>query len=493
MRKILILLLALLTVFCLCSCGEEPSAPQETPVAPPETPVAPAQPDKTPEAAVPPSGDKLLELMLMSFSYDDSLWILDDENIWDYEDSGGADIWIPDPEDPDYDLVYLSIYACEEEALNFRSNLCYSGIDLEAYARGDWDPIVIGGLDFIVTDSSDDYIEYMSRVENAGMTVSVSINGQIDNDAVADVLESLKFTIPDTGNIEAPYPWEGEPIIVEPMETQVGDFTLYAQQLPFSASLTTWETFDHSICIAPDGTYISNDGTVSFYNFDGEIFHCLYELDFGSEYLYMDAADDGSIWLSDFMSPLINFKDGAISAAYEAPAQVAMHPGGSWGISWFYENTVNRLSFADGMAYQEDIVLPELSSVSYITVDGKGNIFVAGYSAEDNGHRVYVYDYDFNLKTVLSDEEDEGLGSVTFAAETDNGYLILDGNMRWIVIYDKQGNWLGACNDGDIFGTWYPWFCDAQQLDDGSIICIMTDDRPDGSATELVAFRLSGF
>ena len=41
--------------------------------------------------------------------------------------------------------------------------------------------------------------------------------------------------------------------------------------------------------------------------------------------------------------------------------------------------------------------------------------------------------------------------------------------------------------------TNYPWFCSATKLADGSILAVMTEDRADKSAMELVAFKLSGF
>ena len=44
-----------------------------------------------------------------------------------------------------------------------------------------------------------------------------------------------------------------------------------------------------------------------------------------------------------------------------------------------------------------------------------------------------------------------------------------------------------------LFGTSYPWFCGGVKLADGSILAIMTEDRADESAMELVAFKLSGF
>ena len=93
----------------------------------------------------------------------------------------------------------------------------------------------------------------------------------------------------------------------------------------------------------------------------------------------------------------------------------------------------------------------------------------------------------------LTDSDGGSLGSVTFIAETANGYLALDGNMREVVLWTKDGTYIGEVDDSDLFGTSYPWFCGGTKLADGSILVIMTEDRADESAMELVAFKLSGF
>ena len=106
---------------------------------------------------------------------------------------------------------------------------------------------------------------------------------------------------------------------------------------------------------------------------------------------------------------------------------------------------------------------------------------------------MFVYNFDGKLQNTLADEEGEGLGSITYVTATDNGFIGLDGNMREVILWDAKGKYVGAADDTDLFSTDYPWFCDATILEDGSILVIITDERADASATELVAFKLSGF
>ncbi len=85
------------------------------------------------------------------------------------------------------------------------------------------------------------------------------------------------------------------------------------------------------------------------------------------------------------------------------------------------------------------------------------------------------------------------LGSITGMAETENGFVAADGNMREIQFWAKDGTHVGAISTEDIFGVSYPWLEDMQLLDDGSLLIMLTQERDDGSANELMFFRLTGF
>ena len=85
------------------------------------------------------------------------------------------------------------------------------------------------------------------------------------------------------------------------------------------------------------------------------------------------------------------------------------------------------------------------------------------------------------------------LGYITGMAETENGFVAADGNMRKIQVWAKDGTHVGAISTDDIFGVSYPWLEDMQLLDDGSLLILLTQQREDGSANELMFFRLTGF
>ena len=65
--------------------------------------------------------------------------------------------------------------------------------------------------------------------------------------------------------------------------------------------------------------------------------------------------------------------------------------------------------------------------------------------------------------------------------------------MREVVLWTADGTWIGAVDDGDLFGTSYPWIAAADIADDGSILVVMSEERADRSADEVLVFKLSGF
>ena len=76
------------------------------------------------------------------------------------------------------------------------------------------------------------------------------------------------------------------------------------------------------------------------------------------------------------------------------------------------------------------------------------HIMVAGsMAAEDEGTKIIVYDYDGNQLLKLGGEDissPDKLGSITGMAETENGFVAADGNMREIQFWAKDGTHVGA-------------------------------------------------
>lgn len=491
MKRVIALLMVVVMLLCLAACNSGGKTPSTEPNG-----TTPGQTNS--QDATNPSTENLtgefVKTARWNLRYDPEVWIMEDEDaLYDSDYESSLSIIIPDPEEEDDALVHFSVRAMETEHYNFRSNLLDNGFDQYEYAVNNaYDTVNIGGLEFLVDDSDDDYIFYFMRVFSAGVDVEITISGDISHKAVADVLKALVFTIEDGDNVDAPWYWDGTPYAVEPGKETVGAFTLESVQIPFTDCIVTNETFDHNIAVVGNLVYVVNDGAVCIYNYDGSKLKLVLNMNLEDAYTIADASGK-NIWLSSFMENLLCFDGEKFTAAFEGTDYVSMCPSAPWGISWFSNSTILKLNFNGASVTAYEYTLAEVDVISHACVDHSGNIFVCGSSVSDDAHRVFVYDENMELQLVLEDEDGTGLGSAVFATQTDNGFLVLDGNMRDVVLYDADGTYIGSCDFTNLFGTDYPWPCDACVADDGSILVIMTDERADASADELIVFKLSGF
>lgn len=493
MKKWIVLLLAMAMVLSLAACGgdEKEPAPQKpaSSAASSSKPVTPA-PSSTPAPAAPVG--ELFETSRFSFTYDPDVWEYEEDDLDDSDYTSKITMTIPDPADPEEYLVWFNVYASEGELSSFRHDLATNDIDAYEYAvNNKYETVNIGGLDFLYTGSEDNML-YFTRDVASGVNVEVEVDGDISNEDVVALVESMKFTLEDVGNVDPPWPWDGEPYAVEPGEKEVGGFTLKSVQIPFAEAITTMDTFGHDLAVSGDTVYLVSSEKPMEFSFDGSTLTYVKDIDLGNTYKYVDASTDGTFWFSNTVRALVNWDGESAVASFDKGNVTTMHPSGSWGIEWGYSG-IKKITFADGAIAAEEIATPEVKSITRVCVDAAGNIFVCASDVNDGGHRVFIYGLDGTLKTTLTDENGERMGSVTFATSTGNGYLVLDGNMRYLYLYDNSGAYLGHCTFNELFGTDYPWPCDASVLDDGSILCLMTDERPDESSDEVIAFKLSGF
>ncbi|MBR4881811.1 MAG: hypothetical protein IKU19_07745 [Clostridia bacterium] len=486
MKKFLALLLTALMLISLVACGTKD----------PETPDSPGASD-TSDKQVETNGDGLTT-SLFSIDYDKDEWILIEDDVYDEEDYCFVNLQILDPEDPEYYLINVEITANVTDPYDFREDIVYYGFDQYDYAVNNaYDLVDMGGVDCLKYEGEswgDVIIKYLGRAEAEGTTVEILVNTDDANDSrIAELLDTLKFTLTDTGNVDGPWEWEGEAFSAEDASVAAGSFTVETKWLPINEYISTYETFDHAVAAVGNTVYILTDGVLRQYAFDGSALNFEKDIELPEDdYDIMEKTEDGTLWLCGSMNDLITLKDGAVSATYEDLDNVAVSPDGSWGISYFTSNECEKVTFSGGSASTTAMVFTELDMVSYVKVD-KDAIYVCGSAADESGHKVFIYNTDGVLQKTLCDAEGEGLGSITYFAKTANGYIGFDGNMRDVLLWDSNGAFIAELSDSDLFSTGYPWFCGSDMLSDGSIITVMTDEREDQSAEELVAFLVKGF
>lgn len=491
MKKLFALLLALAMLLCLTACGGDPQ--NNTDTTPPTT--LSQNPTDTPTNNTEPLTGTTLEADLWTLTYDPEVWTYDEDDFSTDESWSELFLYVPNGEDEPVFTVDLEVTI--DDAIDFRDEMVYLGFDEYEYAVNNaYELVNVGGVDCLAKE--DEYwgepiLIYLGRVENAGINVSIEIQGDYNDSRVAQLLAGLKIHAEDIGYVDVPWYWEGEPFSASGATAFAGTIQVSSQWLPFEDLVMTRETFDHAAAVIGDKVYVLTDGgVVKQYTFDGT--SLVFEADLGAneDWSYIQATEDGSLWIGGFMEELTVWKDGVQTAAYDGPDYVSMHPSGTWGISWFSGPDCEKLTFSGGAMTTAPLSFPEVSTISHLTVD-QDYIYVCGYAADDSGHKVFIYDADGTLQYTLLDEDNDCLGSVTFMAQTSTGFIGLDGNMREVVCWSADGTHMGALDDGELFGTDYPWFCGGAMMDDGSILVIMTETRSDESAMELVAFKLSGF
>ena len=474
MKKIFAVILALLMLFSLTACGDK-------------------NPDK-PNDTKQPSGDADITTSFFEIKLSDD-WKNIEEDLKNEEEYSKAVLQVLDPEDEEYYLIEATISVEIDEPYDFREDLVYYGFNQYEYeVNKTYETVKIGGVDLLKYDDGDETLVYFNRVESANASVYIKFDATDIKDAhIQALLDGITFNLKDIGNEDGPWEWEGTPFSATDKSVTAGSLNIQTKWIKPDAHISTFETFDHSVAAVGNNIYLLIDGELrKCILVDGTLaFDKVIELP-EDDYESVEATSDGTLWLSGSMNDIICIKNDKIATTYEDVDNLAMHPSGTWGINYFTSSECSKVTFNGDSYTSVPMNFKEVKTIMHLNVD-ENNIYVCGSAADDSGHKVFVYNADGKLQKTLCDSEGEGLGSITFMAKSANGYIGFDGNMRDVLLWDNDGKFVAEISDGDLFSTNYPWFCNSALLSDGSIITIMTEEREDKSATELVVFTVKGF
>lgn len=473
-KKILALLLAVLMLLSLAACGKDTEPTTE--------------PTEAPEA----SGDlTMLENTYFTVGYSESEgWTLTEDSYYIYGEGGNADICIMNSDG--YADITVSIRANAEGPADFREAMYENGIDMQAYAAGQVETTDVGGQPMLYVDKDNGTRFFFGRNEAAGVTYTISAENWEDA-RVPALVGQITCTASATDNVDPPWPWAGEAFTGGTVSQTVGSTTVTAQFLPMAEPLTTFETFKHDLEVIGDKVYLLSDHSLYEYAYDGAGLTKNKDIPLDEEYEYVESAD-GAMILSSFMRDVLRHDGTSVLASYEGPDKFAVAPDGTWGISWFTAgDDTMKYTFQGDALVGEEMPFAEVDTISHLCIDDT-YIYISGSPVGGDDHTVFVYDHAGTLQLKLLGEPGDssiGLGSVSFMAKTAGGFIAMDANMRDVVLWAADGTWLGTVEDGDLFGTYYPWFAAGETLDDGSIIVAMTEDRNDESATEVLLFKIT--
>lgn len=506
MRKIMVTAALLIAALALSACGgkEEPT-PMPVEVTPPAVTEA-VVPD-APEAEEPEApADAKYEAAFWSAVIPDGLTLAEDGANESEKYSRHQFEYRADATDEDYDGTVRISVSTSESVSSFRSGISDTQAELLDYANG-VGTIEVGGVACKYTErTSWGSVErtYRGRSEPHNTELNIIIYGDVPDEICAAILDSFELLTPDIGNVDPPYPWDGERLVPDAQPQMVGSFTIDAQYLEADQSLVLNDTMDTTIAAAKGKLYaITREEMVEMEFTDAGLKVTDVQM-LDDSYEYADADSAGNLFLSPGLGDII-ITDG-FTKTFQSSLQydLAIHPSGKWGITFWVGTDTAKVTVGDGIMSAEPWVLTKmgddaartgnLSSISTISINDK-HIIVAGKHFESRDEVIVVFDLDGKELFTLANtrDDDSGLGYTSGVAETANGFVAADGNMRDLVFWNAKGEFIGKADVAKLFGLRYCWMEDLTVTADGDIIIAASEDRPDDSAEELMIYRIKGF
>lgn len=504
MKRFFAILLVLVMVFALAACGGKTTEPAPTPdsgaaaatSAPTEAPAPAETPDTEPVPTEEPApAGEAMETEFWSAVIPEGLTLDED---YSYSYTGYSYHVFNRMDEAGETVLTFSITVENEETMEYRKTLMNYGYSLDAQAAGEPTTVSIGGVDFVDYAGTywfEDSMTYVGRPAGSGKTVTILIYGADINDADAvELLESLQFTVPDEGFTEAPYPADGEKYIAETGSVKLDGCSLTAQQLVADDSFLVNTSFDNRIAVVGDLLYALSEKTLRIYTLSDDGLQFRTELTLEEAYESMSVTNDGRVFLSAFLVPMMELKDGEVLRKWDSMnRECAVSPGGSFAVSFFtqQEDLKKHTLNEDGTAAEAPFELsggPELDMITaaFITEDYVG---LNAYAAEDDRLYLFLYDHEGNFVMQLKGRDGDSLGSVTAMVELNDRIIALDGNLRDTLVWTKDGNCYGAADDGDLYGSNYPWMSGLCKAG-GKLYVSMVDERSDKSWDEMIFFRV---
>lgn len=510
LKRTTALLLALLMAAGLAACGDSgggspsPStsvSPSASPSASPSVSPSTAPTESTePEPSDPFADRETVDVGMFQAAYPEG-WNYNEDSIT-VDTTGWCNVYFFDAEEKDSAENKVYITGNEEEVSKYRQSLAAFGMDLQECAAGNVETQSIGGAEFIVIPERG---RLFYRHEPTGITYAIEVEGDLESESVKSLLEGIQPNLDDGDNKDAPWPWDGEPFQPVLAEQLVGSYTVVPEYVPFEEPNWTMDIMNHKFCLIGDQLYHLQEKKLDTYAYAAEGVKYVSTMDLDTKCEYISTDGQGTLLISPGIGKVFGVKDGQKVLETTVTGDLAMHPSGQWGISFWVSSDTLRATSQSGTMTAEPWILTGLnkpksrqgpfSMVKDVEVTDN-HIMVSGNKADDNKTIIVVYDLNGNPLMTFGDVEsgsDDSLGSITGMAETANGFVAIDGNSRRVRFWSKDGTHLGSVRANDMFGTDYPWLEDMQLLDDGSLLIMATDRRADQSADEIMLFRLTGF
>lgn len=482
-KRVTALLLTSMTAVTLNACGSKQPAAK-----------------KAASTAAASSEGTEVKMTLFTLTYSDD-WTINEDNQSDSESYSNLELLIPQKDgDP---LVEVDVSAETGKPDSYREKLKSGRIDAyELVENKSVNTVNVGGIACVEYEYASWYEEslhYLGRDEASGTTVEITVYGDTEDPRIEDLIKSVKYTLTDTGNEDAPWPWQGEPFTTDAQHTvAVGSHSVTADFIRLDDPLIASDIFSGRVEVIGDTVWVLLDNTLYQYQYSNGALIYVNEQSLGTEgtnYEELSSDTNGKLYVSGFGEQMLIMENGEVKGRIEDLDRAVIHPGGTWGITSFFGQPLQKITLDGATASLEEWALRPGDETSNGFIS-QNHVFVTGTSNDKENTAVWVFDSDGSQQFEFGNTdfaEGNSMGSINDVIETANGYIILDGNMRCLFFYGADGTLLGTADDGDLFGTSYPWISSASLMSDGSVLIAMTEERADESADELLLYRLSGF
>lgn len=290
-------------------------------------------------------------------------------------------------------------------------------------------------------------------------------------------------------------PEEGTPFTTDMVhEAVTGTVTIHSEWIPFEEPYILDDLFSAKVAVSKDTVWILADEKIREYQLSENKITFVKDIEIEEGYDAITADENGNLYVSaKVMKPLLRLKDGNIEKLGDEPGLVKMQKNGNVGVSAWKD--VKKIIVSGNNLEEQEWISPEFTGMTDAMIS-ENYVYAAGTDEKSECYVVNIYDMEGTEKLVLGETQKhtaDAIGWITQMLEVPEGFLGLDGNMRKVFLWGTDGSLQGAVKAPDLFGTSYPWISDAVKLEDGSILLVLSQEREDKSAVELLLYRLSGF
>ena len=418
-------------------------------------------------------------------------WTYDEDWMTDDEEHCYVSFMIDDEDDSFYS-AQVDVTCDVNKASSFTQKMSTAGLDIKtALTENAYAARNIGGVDCWIGEMSNS-VNYYGYIPEKNGFIMIEVYADEDTaEAVDALLSGMAFTFPDYDGEILPWYWEGTPYTVSETNNLVNGHIVNSKLLPIDSVEPCYTTTDARMDVAGDAFYIYSNKQMKKYTHVGDTLVYDSKIALPFEPRTFAVNKDGVVYLSGFGKSLTMVASGAQITVSSDTDDVAAHPSKTWGVSYFSGNTFKKVDLLKGTT--TEFTMPEISYLKNVFVTE--NCIIIDGQIEDGTSCVRIYDQELNLKGQVdqSNNTTGWFGGANAVAETANGFILFDLNVRSIYFLDTDCNVVRAADFDEILGTRTPWPCSAMTGEDGNVYLMATDTRPDGTCSETVVFQISGY